>query len=132
MRKLTFLAILSLGIGYNSNAIYLNTNHNAWADYIDGIEQDRSEGAFNFMMTELARVHKAVFDLPYEKSYIKTNFMSQIEAQRLIIAPHYPSRADVGDNEELVIAAFKAWYQSYPKESSDYIAYVDQFIANHD
>ena len=122
MRKLTFLAILSLGIGYNSNAIYLNTNHNAWADYIDGIEQDRSEGAFNFMMTELARVHKAVFDLPYEKSYIKTNFMSQIEAQRLII----------GDNEELVIAAFKAWYQSYPKESSDYIAYVDQFIANHD
>lgn len=132
MRKLIFLALLSLSALTYTNAIQAEFRINSATSDFDKLNQDRSEGAFNFMMTELARVHKAVFDLPYDKAYIKTNFMSQIEAQRLVIAPHYPSRSVVGDNEELVIAAFKSWYQTYPKESSDYIAYVDQFIADHD
>lgn len=93
--------------------------------------QDREEIAFNFMMTELARVHKGVFALPYEYNHIKGVFMPEIEAHRLIIAPHYPSRAVVGEDQELAMQKFREWYHDYPNESVLYIQYVDQFISDH-
>ena len=93
--------------------------------------QDRTEGAFNFMMTELARVHKGVYGLPFSYDHIKANFMPQIEAQRLVLAPHYPTRAPIGDDQVLAKETFKLWFVNYPQESVDYIAYVDQFIVSH-
>jgi len=87
--------------------------------------------AIEYVMSELSRVHKAVFDLPFTYDYIKGTLMPEIETKRQIIAPHYPSRQVTGDNQELVYEAFKQWNLEYPQEFVDYIQYVDQFVADH-
>jgi len=102
-----------------------------FAQSFESKAQDRNEQEFNYMMSELARVHKGVFALPFSYEYIKTTFMVEIEAKRLIIAPHYPTRQIVGDDEAVVHNAFVAWYQNYPMECSAYISYVDLFITEH-
>lgn len=93
--------------------------------------QDREEYAFNHMMSELARVHKGVFSLPHTYEYIKSNLMPIVEAKRKIIAPHYPSREVTGDDQTLTMEAFREWFRVYPQESTDYIIYVDSFIAEN-
>lgn len=98
---------------------------------VDVIQQDRTEIAFDHMMSEIARVHKAVFALPYEYDYIKNTLMSEVATKRLEIAPHWPDRSVYGDDTELAKQLFKEWFLTYPIESSAYIAYVDQFVIEH-
>jgi len=93
--------------------------------------QDRATGNFNSMMSELARVHKELFALPYSYDHIKGVFMPEIETQRLIIAPHYPTRQATGTNQDLATTLFREWWDNYQQESTDYIAYVQSFIASH-
>lgn len=94
-------------------------------------DQDREEYAFNHMMSELARVHKGVFSLPFSYEHIKSTLMPMVEAKRKVIAPNYPSREVTGDDPNLVTESFRVWFKTYPQESKDYITYVDSFIAEH-
>jgi len=100
-------------------------------DSFDFIDQDRIEVGFNNMMTELTRVHKAVYSLPFEYDYIKNTLMVEVEAKKLEIAPHFPNRSSYGDNTALGHQLFKEWYLTYPSECSAYIAFLDQFILAH-
>lgn len=87
--------------------------------------------AIEYVMSELSRVHKEVFDLPFSYEYIKGTLMVEIEAKRKLIAPNYPSREVTGDNQELALEKFKEWYAAHPQEFTDYIQYVEQFVADH-
>jgi hypothetical protein len=87
--------------------------------------------AFEYVMAELTRVHKAVFQLPFEYEYIKGTLMAEIEAKRKEIAPNYPAREVTGDNQEMVYAHFEKWSAEHPEEFLAYIAYVDQFVKDH-
>jgi len=93
--------------------------------------QDRSNGNFNMMMSELSRVHKELYALPYSYDHIKGVFMPEIETQRLVVAPHYPSRQAIGTNQDLATTLFREWWDNYPQESTDYISYVQSFISSH-
>ena len=97
----------------------------------DSKAQSREEQAGNYVMSELARVHKEVFSLPYSYDHIKGVFMPEIEANRLVIAPHYPTRNDVSNDQELIKQSFQAWCMNYPLEVTDYIENVEQFVIDH-
>jgi hypothetical protein len=98
---------------------------------IDHVQQDRTQIAFDNMMSELSRVHQAIFALPYEYEYIKNTLMPEVVTKRLEIAPHWPDRSLFGDDSELGRQLFKEWFLTYPGESSAYIAFVDQFVKQH-
>lgn len=100
-------------------------------DHITSALQDRTDGGFEKLMSELQRVHKAVYALPYSYDHIRTVFMTEIEAKKKEIAPHYPSREATGENQEEAYRLFREWYINYPEECTAYITYVDQFVAEH-
>ena len=101
-------------------------------DHTPGILQERPAGtSFDNMMSNIQRVHRAVFNLPYEYEYIKNTLMPQIEAKRAEIAPHWPGRELYGEDQQKGNALFKSWYEQYPHESTAYIAFVDQFVQEH-
>jgi hypothetical protein len=98
---------------------------------VDHVQQDRTQIAFDNMMSELARVHQAVFALPYEYDYIKNTLMAEVVTKRAELAPHWPDRASFGDDTALGQQLFKEWFLTYPGESTAYIAFVDQFVKQH-
>src|SRR3989344_6306100 len=130
MKKLLlipFLAISFTIISFGS-PIVSKTISNNFTEGITGVQQDRTEGGFEQLMFDLQRVHKAVFSLPYSYDHIRTVLMAEIEAQRLIIAPHFPQRSSYGEDQDEGRRLFKEWYINYPQECTAYIQYVDQFI----
>ena len=90
--------------------------------------QSQPAWTFDEMMENLQRVHRMVYKLPYEYDYIKNTLMTQIEAERKKIAPHYPDRKNTGTDHEIINKHFQDWYTNYPDESVAYIKYVEQFV----
>lgn len=101
-------------------------NH-LYSDY-DIIAQDRTQNEFEYMMSELQRVHKALYGLPYSYDYIKETLVVKVEAKKTEIAPHFPNRADYGTDSEKGNQLFKEWFLTYPTEWRLYVNFLDDFI----
>lgn len=134
MKKLVSISSFILLISLNGvSSIGFSNYINKTFEINDNITQDpdRDEREFQFVLSELGRVHKLLFQLPYEYEYIKSVIMPEIEKQRLLVAPHYPSRNETGDDQNLVMKAFRFWFDNYKQECYDYIQYVDNYINEH-
>jgi hypothetical protein len=127
--KLTYLLTFTLGVGgVLTSAASLNV------DPIDPkIELTTQERpySYDYAMSELARVHKAVFNLDPSYDYVKGIIMPEIEAKRAEIAPHFPSRTVTGDDQELAKQQFELWLTNHPGEFRAYIDYVDNYVATY-
>ena len=95
----------------------------------EGIVQERPF-AIEYVMAELNRVHKAVFELPFDEAYIKETLVPEIEAQRQVIAPNFPA-VELDGSDLPLSDAFSTWYAAHQAEFMPYIQYVDQFIIAH-
>lgn len=131
--KLSFVAIISIVlISINTNAFTHYSTMNFWfGDFVhdcDKVKQDRSQKEFEYMMSELQRVHKGLYSLPFSYDYIKENLVPQVETKKKEIAPHFPNRSDYGNDAEKGNQLFKEWFLTYPNEWKVYVAFLDQLI----
>jgi len=128
--KLTYLLTFALGFGsvLTTSATQINDCPNF--SKFDLITQDRPY-SYDYAMSELARVHKAVFNLDPSYDYVKGIIMPEIEAKRAEIAPHFPSRTVTGDDQELAKQQFELWLTNHPGEFRAYIDYVDNYVATY-
>lgn len=130
--RFLFVGVLLITLGSNIYAAFENSLvQRSFGNVFPGsenISQDRSQSEFEYMMSELQRVHKALYSLPYNYDYIKENLVVQVEAKKKEIAPHFPNRSDYGTDHEKGNQLFKEWYSTYPSEWRSYIKFLDQFI----
>ncbi len=138
MTKIKFWSIAlvcTLFISINSNASTNNSSTNIWIGDVvcdlDNVKQDRRQNEFEYMMSELQRVHKALYSLPFSYDYIKENLVPQVEAKKKEIAPHFPNRSDYGNDAEKGNQLFKEWFLTYPNEWRVYVAFLDQLILDN-
>lgn len=127
--KLTYLLTLTLGFGSALTASASPANDPA-DPKIELTTQDRPY-SYDYAMSELARVHKMVFNLDPSYDYVKGIIMPEIEAKRTEIAPHFPSRNVTGSDQELAKQQFELWLTNYPGEFKAYIEYVDNYVATY-
>lgn len=71
----------------------------------------------------LQKLHKEIFMLPYDRTFITDKIMAEVTQKRNEVAPHYPSRNQTGDDAQKVNEAFEKWISTYPIE---YNSYIDQ------
>lgn len=93
--------------------------------------QDRGDLAFNNMVNQLRSLHNSLYNLPYTQEYIQSHILPQVNAQRKIVAPHYPERESYGENSEEAYKQLRIWFETYPMEYSNYVAFLKEFIASH-
>lgn len=125
-KNLLALAIFCLAVFTN---VFAYTNAHSYQS--DVIQQQRQDGSFDFMMSELARVHKALYALPYDYEYIRETLMPEVVKMRSQVSPHYPNRSDFGEDQEEAMRQFRNWYETYPGEWKAYVSFVDQYVEQH-
>ncbi|MBK9190906.1 MAG: hypothetical protein IPM77_04965 [Crocinitomicaceae bacterium] len=128
--KLTYLLTLTLGFGSVLTTSASVTGDKPVNPKNELVTQERPY-SYDYAMSELARVHKMVFNLDPSYDYVKGIIMPEIEAKRAEIAPHFPSRTVTGDDQELAKQQFELWLTNHPAEFRAYIDYVDNYVATY-
>lgn len=101
---------------------------------VDGlkiIQQDRQQGAYEKMVSQLKSLHAQVYELPYDYSYIQNTIIPEINAKRLAVAPHYPTRSTTGEDADEIYKQLRFWFDNYPSECAAYIDFLNAYIAAH-
>lgn len=125
--KLRLFALLMLS-NFCSFGVVLNSLHSNNAKVFS---QDRKEIAFNNMVNELRNLHGELFNLPYDQQYIQSKIIPEVNAKRAEIAPHYPLRQNYGSDSNEAYSQLRIWFETYPAEHANYVAYLKEFIALH-
>lgn len=69
--------------------------------------------------------------LPYESDYITGTLIPETQAERVVLAPHYPDIATLERDQTIIDQAFLSWVATYPNEYEAYKSYLEAFLRSH-
>ncbi len=130
MNKLLTLAVISL--------LGSNFSHGIEPQHYSIFNSEQSidnNGESNFQIPierkvqRLLSCEKGIYKLPLDASYIRGTLVPEMEAERLVLAPHYPETNGVfGAAKEALITD---WILNYESEYDQFVVYYETLVRSH-
>lgn len=80
-------------------------------------------------LNRLTNAENNVYRLPYEKAYIRSTILPEVNIKKEELAPNYPDLTGLSSTE--VQALQSQWIINFPEEFDKYTQFLDVYVRSH-